>query len=98
MKLPEYKLELIPVDERATDFRKFSGHCWKDLGNRFKIGGDPEFITDNAWPICQLCQSKMTFYAQLDTVSEKIDIADSGLIYIFYCFNCNKVKALVQSY
>jgi hypothetical protein len=96
--IPEYALELIPVDENAKNNRIFSKHCWKELGKRFKIGGKPSFIQDPEYPRCPYCQKDMIFYAQLDTVSDKYDIGDSGLIYVFYCFDCNEAKAIVQSY
>lgn len=96
--IPEYKIELIAVDENAKKARNFENYCWEKLGNRFKIGGKPDFIQEEDWPKCTCCNQKMSFYAQLDTIGSDFDIGDSGLIYVFYCFYCNKAKAIVQSY
>jgi hypothetical protein len=96
--IPEYTLELIPVDENAKNGRVFSKYCWEELGKRFKIGGKPNFIQNREYPKCSCCHKDMIFYAQLDTVGDRYDIGDSGLIYIFYCFDCNEVEAMVQSY
>ena len=95
--IPEYKLELIALNDEAEKARKFGEYCWEELGTRFKIGGEPAFIQEPDHPGC-LCGEKMSFYAQLDTIGDDFDIADSGLIYVFYCFDCNEAKAIVQSY
>lgn len=97
-RLPEYKLELIPQSEEAKQTRHFSENCWKDLGYRFKLGGTPDFIQGEDWPICPHCHQKMSFYAQLDAIGESIDIADCGMIYVFLCFDCYETKSIVQSY
>jgi hypothetical protein len=98
IKLPEYRLELIPTNDEAQNARVFGKYCWKELGRRFKIGGIPDFLQEEDWPKCSCCHNQMFFYAQLDTISDKYDIADSGLIYVFYCFDCNEAKTIVHSY
>jgi hypothetical protein len=30
----------------------------------------------------------MTFYGQLDSISDEFILADCGLVYIFVCFDC----------
>ena len=96
--LPEYKLDLIPTDQKSVESRKFSELCWHELGKRWKVGGSPTFIQNEEWPKCECCGEKMSFYAQLDTVGEKFDIADCGLIYVFICFDCYTTKSIIQSY
>jgi len=39
----------------------------------------------------------MTFYAQLDSISDEICIADCGMIYVFVCFGCYQSTSIVQS-
>lgn len=40
----------------------------------------------------------MTFYAQLDALpSGDFELADAGLIYVFVCFDCFDVQALLHS-
>lgn len=35
----------------------------------------------------------MTFYAQLDSIGEKYDLADCMVIHIYVCFDCFTVKS-----
>jgi len=39
----------------------------------------------------------MSFYGQLDSVSDEFAIADCGMIYVFFCFGCNESYSVVQS-
>jgi len=39
----------------------------------------------------------MTFYAQLDSINDDIMIADVAMIYVFVCFDCNEVKAQIDT-
>lgn len=39
----------------------------------------------------------MTFYGQLDSINDDFMIADVGLIYVFFCFDCNEVSAMIDS-
>jgi hypothetical protein len=39
----------------------------------------------------------MTFYAQLDSLNDEIVLGDLGMIYVFVCFDCLEVKALLQT-
>lgn len=42
----------------------------------------------------------MTFYAQLDGLPRpsEFDLADAGLIYVYVCFDCFEVTALLGSH
>lgn len=97
-KVPEYKLILEPLTEEAKKKRCFSQWSPKELGQRFKIGGDPKFIQNEEWPICNECARKMVFYAQLDAVGNEYDLADMGLIYVFVCFDCFTTRSILQSF
>ena len=39
----------------------------------------------------------MTFVAQIDSVGDDLAFADVGMIYVFYCFDCNEADAITQS-
>ena len=81
--LPEYKLEMIPLSDEARQKRRFPMSD-PEIGHRSKVGEKPTFLQGEEYPICQSCGSKMTFYAQLDAIGDGFDIADCGLIYVFY--------------
>ena len=69
-----------------------------DFGKRSKIGGRPNWIQGNNTPNCADCKNAMTFYGQLDSINEQYAIADAGMLYLFYCFKCNKAKIVMQCY
>jgi hypothetical protein len=96
MKVPHFKIKLEPV---TADAKKMEPFKWArdDIGSRHKIGGDPDFIEGMESPTCD-CGVEMTFYAQLDSLNEKYNIGDAGMIYIFLCFDCFISKSIVQSY
>ena len=71
---------------------------WEDIGMRHRLGGEPEFIQDVAWPECVSCRQRMTFYGQLDSINDEFNLADCGLIYVFVCFGCFETKSILQSY
>ena len=96
-RMPPFKLRPEPMNEEAASLPKFK---WApdDVGTRHKLGGDPDFIQGQDWPTCEECHERMTFYGQLDSVNDEFCIADTGMIYVFYCFNCVSVRAQIQSY
>ena len=91
--IPEIKLKLIP---KSTDTK--IGFKYADHVNESKIGGHPDWIQDDETPICPSCKKKMVFFAQLDSINDKIIIGDLGMIYVFYCFECMESDSLVQFY
>jgi hypothetical protein len=95
-KIPPFKLNLEPLNEEAASLPKFK---WAPnyIGTRHKIGGEPDFIQNQDWPICPDCKKRMTFYAQLDSINDDFCIADCGMIYVFVCLECNTVETRVQS-
>ena len=38
----------------------------------------------------------MTFYAQIDSIGDKYDLADCMVIHNFVCFDCFEVKAILS--
>ena len=84
MEIPEIKLIPTPETEEA---KSAIGYRYNDeAGHRHKLGGKPDFIQGEEWPSC--CGETMTFYAQIDSIGDKYDLADCGVIYVFVCFGC----------
>jgi uncharacterized protein YwqG len=96
-KIPPFKLELKPLSLEAEEMPKFR---WAsdEIGTRHKIGGEPQFIQGEDWPVCHECKEKMSFFAQLDSLNDEFCVADCGMIYIFVCFDCNETSSIIQSY
>ena len=95
--IPCFKIKLLPQDNIAKNLPKFL-YADKEIGLRSKLGGLPDFIQGDDWPICQECKQKMSFYGQLDSLNDEYCIGDCGMIYIFVCFDCLETKAIIQSY
>jgi len=96
-KIPPFKLIPEPLNDEAKKLPPFQ---WAggDIGKRHQLGGDPNFIQEEDFPVCLQCKQKMTFYGQLDSINDNYVIADCGMIYVFCCFDCNEAKAIIQSY
>jgi len=96
-RIPPFKLRLEPLNEEAANLPKFE---WApdEVGSRHQLGGDPHFIQKPDSPKCPDCGQQMTFYAQLDSINEEFNIADCGMIYVFFCFGCNTATSTVHSY
>jgi hypothetical protein len=95
--IPPFKLIPEPLNDEAKNLPPFKW-AGDEIGKRHQLGGEPSFIQGDEIPVCPDCKQKMTFYGQLDSINDDYIIADCGLIYIFICFECNEVKAIVQSY
>ena len=95
-RIPPFSLILQPEDDEAKNMLGFE---WApgSVGTRHRIGGHPQFIQREDWPVCAECGERMTFYAQLDSLNDEFVIADCGMIYVFVCFECVEVEAIVQS-
>ncbi len=93
MLIPEIKLTPTPESDEA---KSALGFKYNDVaGHRHKLGGTPEPLQAFDHPIC--CDKDMTFYAQLDSIGDKHNLADCGLIYVFVCFDCFNVTSFLQS-
>lgn len=90
---PEIKLTPI-TNKQLINFK----YAPKKIGTRFKLGGKPDWIQRPERVTCKSCKKEMSFYGQLDSINDDIIIGDSGMIYVFYCFDCIETKSIVQSY
>ena len=96
-KIPAFKLQLVPLDEEAETLPRFQSAV-EGIGERSKLGGEPDFIQRDDIPSCPSCSKAMTFYAQLDSLNDDIILADCGMIYVFVCFECFETTSVLQSY
>jgi hypothetical protein len=94
--IPPFKLIPEPIDDDpAEPLARLPSFA--DMNTRHRLGGRPDFIEGEEIPVCAF-GNPMTFYAQLDSVSDEFMLADRGMIYVFVCFNCFEAKAVVQSH
>jgi hypothetical protein len=86
----------------------------KNRGRRTKLGGLPDWIQHDETPRCKECKGRMFFVAQIDSIEHlalnnpfgfdrktplrKWIFSDTGMIYVFYCFECNRPECLLQNY
>lgn len=94
--IPSFRLKLQPLNEEAAKLPPFQ---WAEdhIGTRHQLGGEPNFIQGEDWPVCPECGEHMTFYAQLDSINDEFVIADCGMIYVFVCFECVAVETRIHS-
>lgn len=71
---------------------------WADpeVGHRHRIGGEPP-VAPERFPRCSSCGESMSFYGQLDSLSDEIVLADAGVVAVFVCFDCGQSDALIVS-
>lgn len=94
MEIPEIKLIPAPDSDAA---KRAVGYQYNDeAGKRHKLGGKPDSIQESVWPNC--CGSKMTFYAQVDSIGDDYDLADCGMIYVFVCFDCFGTESILHGH
>lgn len=89
---PEFRVRLEPATETCppSDLR--------DVGERTKFGGNPDWIQGDETPLCTSCGSEMQFVAQIDSIGGDYMFSDAGMLYVFYCNECNNATALLQSH
>jgi hypothetical protein len=95
----ENDIRLFP--EAEIDFIKATGKEEEDQNTSLvKIGGMPNWIQDEEWPICPDCKNKMLFVCQINT-DENISngkycqvFGDSGMLYVFTC--CKYISTVMQ--
>jgi len=68
----------------------------RDCGKRHRLGGMPDFLQPTDFPACP-CGKQMTFYGQLDSINDEINLADCGLIQVFVCFDCFETQSILTS-
>lgn len=90
---------IFTSDEPAFDHPATKASAAKAFA---KIGGVPDWIQDEEWPVCPGCGKIMMFVAQISTDERRsngrdvLAFGDSGKIYAFVC--CNNVSTIVQYY
>lgn len=93
MIIPKIQLVPNPLTEEA---KSAVGYEWNEkAGTRHYLGGIPESLDEKDYPKCEDCGETMTFYAQIDSIGSKYDLADCMVIQNFVCFDCFTVKSLL---
>jgi hypothetical protein len=93
MDIPKVKLITQPETQEA---KEIVGYKWNRVaGTRHFLGGQPDGLHEREYPTCDDCKRTMTFYAQVDSIGDKFDLADCMVIHNFVCFNYFTVKALL---
>ncbi len=74
-----------------------------NLGKRTKLGGLPEWIQNNETPTCEKCGKEMSFVVQIDSLdyngkNKEYMFGDVGMIYVFFCFDCETTESIFQSF
>jgi hypothetical protein len=69
----------------------------EELGHRHRLGGRPTWLQDDQTPTCRDCGERMTFYGQLDSIGDDINLANAGPIYVFVCLIDIEGARLLQS-
>ena len=98
--IPE--IPLVPQPETAAA-KEALGFKWagkdsdgKVVGMRSKFGGAPDLLQPLDVVRCS-CGKVMAHYAQIDSIGDKFILGDCGMIFVFVCFDCLEVKAVLQS-
>ena len=97
--LPPFRLVLQPLTDEAQALLLRPSYVDPAVGARHRLGGAPDLPREVDWPTCPQGDGAMSFYAQLDGVpaATAFDLADAGLIFVFVCFDCFEVQALLHS-
>lgn len=111
--LPEFRVTLTRLKKGETAY-PVGGKIphYEYHGRRTKLGGAPDWVQNDDVPVCEACQDKMTFVAQIDSVEHQWDsnphsvpagskdqkwmFGDVGMIYVFFCFGCLETKSVFQ--
>ena len=95
--IPPFRLVAEPLSDAARNLPQFNWAA-DGIGARHRLGGEPEPpIESRHWPLCPECNGRMSFYGQLDSLNDEFCIADVGRICVFLCFDCNEVKATIET-
>ena len=96
MRIPE--IPLVP-SPKTVEAKAAVVYQWNDEGGTLhKLGGAPDELEPQEYPHCDdtTCKNNgetLTFYAQIDSIGDKYDLADMMLIHVFVCFGCFNVKS-----
>lgn len=110
--LPEYKVAIEKMDRKTKAFIETFCDDSDNLGLRTKFGGRPSWVQRSREVVCPECGKAMSFVAQIDSFnhdsgcnpnridclskSPKFMFGDVGMIYIFFCFDCQKAETVFQ--
>ena len=90
--LPE--LRLVPHE---ADLAKVDINIDQAARALCKIGGVPDWIQYPETPQC--CGREMLFYGQFDSnLGDPYNLADAGIIYVFFCEECYSTQSVLQFY
>jgi len=106
MALTPYRMYFIRLPESGED----PGRA--PLGQRSKLGGEPDWEQADESPVCKDCGHAMTFVGQIDSIHHDDDdnphridclsgkqqymFGDVGIIYVFFCFSCCRSESIFQ--
>ena len=95
-RIPPFRLDAHPLTPEA---KAAAGFEWgaPELGQRHRIGGEPDGLLRSEYPHCRSCSERMTFYGQLDSIGDDFALADAGVVRVFVCFDCFEAAAHVAS-
>ena len=109
--LPEFKVTLTRLKAGEKPYPAASLR-FDPLGQRTKLGGEPDWIQNEETPSCPYCYTAMTFISQIDSVEHqsksnphsvnalsddrKWMFGDVGMIYVFFCFECTSTTSVSQ--
>ena len=114
-KLPEFRVKLERVNPGDTAYPMGDEIPYQDyIGQRTKLGGDPDWIQEGGHVDCSNCCRRMIFVAQIDSVENESPsnphsvsphsdeqqwmFGDAGIIYVFFCFFCGDAYSVSQCY
>ena len=108
--LPEFRVTLTRLELGEEAYPRDGSYDW--LGQRTKLGGEPDWDQHDERPMCPSCEKPMSFVAQIDSVehlsktnphgvdpigpNQKWMFVDVGMIYVFYCFECLETQSVLQ--
>ncbi len=95
IRIPAFRLVREPLDDAADQVEPFRW-AGPEVGHRHQLGGEPALLTGDV-PTCPGCARSMTFYGQLDSISDQICLADAGIVTVWVCFDCFEAEARIES-
>jgi hypothetical protein len=102
--LPELKVAL-----ELTPKSKWKSRGNAEEGERSKLGGSPDWVQMDETPVCSRCRKSMVFIAQIDSLGNADTplgkqllagghyvFGDAGMLYLFWCAECNATGSVFQ--
>ena len=103
--LQEYRVTLERMQRGKRSVPPIKKGNYDHVGMRTKLGGKPDWIQNDETPECPDCDDTMWFVGQIDSLDaaygapRKKDFmfGDAGMLYIFFCFDCEQ-HAIVHQF